>query len=73
MAKKKEVIEEPIQEVAAEVAVEPTVEPIDWFANGYPSRDFFTPIPGVTEARAAAVTEEAPAETPAEDGGQEQA
>lgn len=76
MAKKSAPIEEPIEEVAAEAAVEPTVEPIEWFANGYPSRDFFTPIPGVTEARAASVAEEAPVveEVPTEtpiDGGQE--
>lgn len=71
MAKKKEVIEEPIQEVAAEAAVEPTVEPIDWFANGYPSRDFINPLPDAMKPKEAPVVEEAPAETPAEDGGQE--
>jgi hypothetical protein len=74
MAKKSVTIEEPIEDVAIE-ATEPTVEPVDLLANGWPSRDFFTPIPGITEPIAAAVAEEAPVveEAAAQDGGQEQA
>jgi len=62
MAKKNVTTEEPIEEVAIE-ATEPTVEPVNWLANGWPSRDFFSPIPGVTDVQAAA----------AQDGGQEEA
>ena len=69
MAKKNVTIEEPLQE---EVAVEtPIVEaPVAEEATelpawaGYPSRDFVNPIEGVYNARL---------ETPAQDGGQEQA
>jgi len=69
MAKKNAPIEEPIEEVAVE-ATEPTVEAVNPLANGYPSRDFFTPIPGVSEGKASA---QAPIEEviPSQDGGQE--
>jgi hypothetical protein len=76
MAKKNAPIEEPIEEVAVEAieptveSVEPTAEPINWLANGYPSRDFFSPIPGISEGKASA---QAPIEEviPSQDGGQE--
>lgn len=75
MAKKNATIEEPVQEEAVvetpivdveettqEVTEAPIVEEKPW--AGYPSRDFVNPIEGVYNARL---------ETPAEDGGQEQA
>jgi hypothetical protein len=66
MAKKNVIIEEPevdtpvVEEtVVEETVVEtPAVETKPW--EGYPSRDFFTPIEGVTNGRLA-------------DGGQEEA
>ena len=71
MAKKNVTIEEPFEEVAIE-ATEPTVEAVNPLANGYPSRDFFSPIPGVSEGKASA---QAPVGEviPSQDGGQEEA
>lgn len=61
MAKKNVIIEEPTVEETPVVAETPVVEETPW--QGHPSRDF------VTVAQPA--VEETPAETPAEDGGQE--
>jgi hypothetical protein len=65
MAKKNAPIEEPFEELTVE-ATEPTVEAVNPLANGYPSRDFFSPLPGVSEGKA-------PVEVPAQNGGQEEA
>jgi hypothetical protein len=79
MAKKNAPIEELAQEElvvpAVEVAEEaPVVEEavVNPLANGYPSRDFYSAIPGVSEGKAAA---QIPVEEviPSEDGGQEEA
>jgi len=61
MAKKNVIIEEPEVDTPvteAPVVEAPVVEEKPW--EGYPSRDFFTPIEGVTNGRLA-------------DGGQEEA
>jgi hypothetical protein len=69
MAKKNVTIEEPIEEVAIE-ATEPTVEPVNWFANGYPSRDFINPLPQIITGETVVTAEENNATL---NGGQEEA
>jgi hypothetical protein len=72
MAKKSTPIEEPIEEVAVE-ATELTAEVVNPLANGYPSRDFFSPIAGVSEGKAVATVVPTEEVIPSEDGGQEEA
>jgi hypothetical protein len=84
MAKKNAPIEEPIEETIVdafeanvELTTEEVTEPVaeevveapNPLANGWPSRDFFTPIPGINDVKEVAA--DTVTEAPAENGGQE--